>query len=323
MVRAIETMTWLFNWLSWQDGRTEDRSRAYILGEMMRGMHIPAYPSEYCDSGIVVLPRPADGPVATAQELLRSQYLASIEGEASDIELFALMSFASLGIDAVDTSPPPDRSVVHERYYINDKEHHALVFCLECDGLVDADVIEAVANRLREGGQCHATACSALCIINHRKDRPVALREVEGAIPDDANRLANECGITLITATDLRFLVQGAMDYRWDLDPVKNLLFIPGRQGAMPPAYRRIGTCAHFFGNLSVMSVELQPAETVETGMVVGVRLGTQYHEGSIQSLQVNHEDVSAATGPARVGIKTELHRSDLSVGQAVFVRTA
>jgi hypothetical protein len=322
MLRAVETMTWLFYWLSWEPGKAQDTSRNYVFFEMMRGMHIPRYSVSYRDSGVVVLPDdPSDERVPTVSELSRLQYLATIDGKDSDIELFALMSFAYLRLDAEDATPPPDGAVVHERYYINYQGRYAAVFCLECDGVIPTNTIEAAASRLHEIQQHNPGVCSALCIINHQKNAAIRLREVQKAIPDDVNATANRCGVTLITAPDLRFLVQGAMEYKWDLERIKGIMFVPGRQGDEPPGYRRIGACVHFYGRPSVVSVDLQTGDHVETGMTLGMRLATRYHEERISSLQVNHEAVAAATGPCRVGIKTTLHRSDVEIGQAVFLR--
>ncbi|NQT11476.1 MAG: hypothetical protein HQ582_01925 [Planctomycetes bacterium] len=324
MVRAIETMTWLFHWLSWEEGKAQEKSRSYVFFEMMRGMGIPRYSVTYRDSGVVVLPDGhRDEQATTDDELIRLQYLATIESNEADIELFTLMSFAYLGIDAEDAPAPVDDAVVHERYHINHKEHNAIVFCFECDGLFEPSTIEAVASRLRECGRHHEGICSALCIINHQKNRPIGRREVEGAIPDEVNQIATRFAITLITAQDLRFLVQGTMEYGWDIDRIKNLMFVPGRQGKVPPAYRRVGACVHFYGRRSVMSVELEARETAETGKILGLRLAAGYHEEPIESLQVEHRTVPAATGPCRVGIKTNLRRSDVAIGQAVFIRLA
>lgn len=324
MLRAIETMTWLFYWLSWEEGKAQDKSRTYTLCEAVRGRHIPRYHIKYDGSGVVVLPDDRDDEQAkTADELIRAQYARTIDGKDSDIELFTLMSFAYLGIDAEDALPPPDGAVVYERYYINHKERRAIVFCLECDGVIGCSTIEAVGARLREYEQHHEGICSALCVINHQKSRPISQREVEEAIPEKVNRLAGRFGITLITAPDLQFLVEGAAQYEWDIDRIKDLMFVPGRQGKVPPAYRQIGACVHFYGRVSVMSVGLQPGEMVETGRTLGIRLATRYHEEPIESLQVERKTVSAATGPCRVGIKTTLKRSDVDVGQAIFLRRA
>jgi len=324
MIRAIETMMWLFHWLSWEEGKAQEKSRSYVYFEMMRGMSVPRYSVKYRDSGVIVLPDDHRvEQVMTADELIRSQYHATIDGKESDIELFAIMSFDYIGIDAVDAPPPEDDAVVHERYHINHNEHYAIVFCFECDRSINPSMIEAIAARFSGFEQRYEGNCSALCVINHQKNTAIGRRKVEEAIPDDVNQIARRSGIALITAPDLRFLVQGAMEYGWDIDGIKNLMFVPGRQGKVPPAYRWIGTYVHFYGRPSVMSVELEAGETAETGKILGVRLAVGYHEEPIESLQVEHKTVPAATGPCRVGIKTTLRRSDLAIGQAVFIRHA
>lgn len=322
MLRAIETMMWLFYWLSWEEGEAQEESRSYTFFEMMRGMHVPRYLIGYGDSGVIILAdEHDDGQIEIDTDLIRSQYLSSIEARDSDIELFALMSLAYLGIDAEDAPPPPENAVAHERYYINHREHHGAVFCIECDGVIDLNMVEAVASRLRECQQQYKGSCSGLCIVNHQRNTAIGLREIEGAVPDHANQVAKQHGLSIITAADLRFLIQGAIEYRWDMEQIRNLMFVSGRQGNVPPAYRRIGAVAHLYGRLSVMSVDLQPGETAETGKIVGIRLATRYHEEPIESLQVEHRTVSAVTGPCRVGVKTTLRRSDLGIGQSVFVR--
>ena len=115
MLRALETMTWLFRWLSWSEGEAEDHSRNYIFFEAMRGLGVPKYPTDYRASGISVQPIPAgEGEAAVSCDVFRSQYFSSIEAHSSDIELFALISFEYLGID-LDDGPPVDDAVVVDR----------------------------------------------------------------------------------------------------------------------------------------------------------------------------------------------------------------
>jgi hypothetical protein len=54
MIRAIETMMWLFHWLTWEEGKAEEKSKSYVFCEMMRGLGIPRYTPEYRESGVVV-----------------------------------------------------------------------------------------------------------------------------------------------------------------------------------------------------------------------------------------------------------------------------
>jgi hypothetical protein len=319
MVRAIETMTWLFRWLSWKEGRARETSGNYGFLEMMRGMHVPRYSIAYRDSGVAVLPHDRDHDVKTDTELFRAQYLATLDEKHSDVELFALMSLAYLGIDAEDAPPKPSEDpIVYERYLIGHKDRSAIVFCVECDGLIDSGTIEAVTLRCL-GREEHR--CSALCIVNHEKHKPVARRKVENAVADDADQLPRQHGLTLITALDLRSLVHGAIELGWNVEEIRNILFIPGRQGLAPPGYRRVGAYCRLYPRLSVVSVEVNPGETVRVGDTLAIRVATRWYEQRIESLQVEHNAVRSATGPCRVGIKTTLHKSGLAIGQAVFIR--
>lgn len=324
MVRAIETMTWLFNWLSWEEGKTQDRSRNYVFFEMLRGMHVPRYDAAYRECGVTVLPNSSScDRIPTAEEAIWSQYLASIEPDRSDIELFVLMSLAYLQIDPLDTPPGTEEMGVYERYLIRDGERCAIVFCLESETAIDVRIMEAVVARLRQHRRQHVSGCKALCIINHQKNKPSRLREVKNAIPDAVNAIAKTSEVAIATALDLRLLVQGIRDYKWDVECLKSILFLPGRQGEVPPGYGRIGTYVHFYPRASVIAVELDQGASVRIGMRLGIRLPARYHEESIESLEVNHKAVPVATGPCTVGIKTTLDRSNVRRGQPVYVRLA
>ncbi len=323
MIRDIETMMWLFQWLSWEAGKAEENSKSYAFFEAMRGMGIPRYPVEYRDSGVVVVPGAhPDGQVRTDREAVREQYLATIDGKQSDIDLFTRMSLRYLGIDAEDSPPPADDVVMHERYYINCSDHPIIVFCFECDAMIDSSTIKAVDLRLREYRETHGDTWSALCVINHQKTTAIGRREVARAISDEVNEIATRSGITLITAPDLCFLVQGAMGYGWDIDQITHLMSIPGRQGIVPPLYDAVGKYNRFFPNHSVISVELYSGKSLELGDIIGCRLSPRYVEQEVKSLQVERESVSKATGPCKVGIVTKLKKSHFEIGQTIFSRT-
>jgi hypothetical protein len=138
MLRAIETMTWFFHWLSWSEGEAEDPSESYVFFETMRGSQVPRYRSTYRESGVMVLPdRDADDEIWDSEDILWSQYLLTF-------------------------------------------------------------------------------------IVHHQRSVEVARRAVEGAISDDVNQLGQKYGITTITSPDLRALIQGILEYRWNKDAVKN-----------------------------------------------------------------------------------------------------
>jgi hypothetical protein len=335
MQRAMETMTWLFRWLSLEDRHVHATKDSFTWFNAMHGMSL--FPVEYGVSGVTVLrfpPHKIDSsvPIVTGG-LVMEQYLKTISNptddiettseKAGDIDLFAKMSLTRLGVKGEDAPPQvAEDPILRERYHISHNGRQALVFCLAFDGLIDAATMGAVAARSLAHMRLRGPVWSTLCIIHHQRHLPTELREVENAIPDHVTRTAIECGITLITAPDLCFLVQGMIEHNWNQEAIRDLLFLPGRQGSLPPEYRRIGTYRRFFDKHSAMSVQLADGETVKVGDIIAIRLAARYHEERIESLEVDRNAVATATGPCKVGIRTNLRKSDLHEGQHVFIRT-
>ena len=334
MQRAMETMTWLFQWLSEKDTHTQPTKGSRTLFNAMHGE--PLLPFEYGQSGVAVMPFSANTRDCAVHFVtggfLLEQYRETISapsGEietasemAGDIDLFAKMSLTRLGVNGEDAPPHvADNPILRERYHISHNGRRALVFCLAFDGLIETATVGEVATRALAHMRTAGSGWSALCIIHHQRHLATELREVENAIPEDVARIASQCGITLITAPDLCFLVHGVIEFKWDQDAIRDLLFLPGRQGSVPPAYRRIGACRRFYDRQAAMSVELADGETIKLGDTVGVRLAGRYHEQRVESLERDHESVATATGPCKVGIQTTLRKTDLRIGQALLVR--
>ena len=322
MLRAIETMTWLFYWLTWSEGDAEDHSASYVFFEAMRGLQVPRYLPAYRESSIEVLSdQNVYGKPNASEDILWSQYHSTIEEKTSDVELFALMSFNYLEVDIDDAPPPVDDSVLVERFIFNESGCCTRVFCVESDRLVNCETIEAVSSRLRDLKQTHGASSSALCIIHHQKSVEVSRRAAQGAISDDVNRLGQRYGITLITSLDLRVLVQGVLEYHWKRNAVKEMLHRPGRQGVMPPAHKKIGQANRIFPKCSVISIELDSQEVLNVGDTIGLRLPARFFEQKAMSMQIGGETVSKAVGPCRVGVITELKKSDVKEGQTIYLR--
>jgi hypothetical protein len=321
MRRAIDTMIWLFRWLSWEDEhRIEHEHNPAFFGAMRGSLLIPF---DYTDQGIVVRrPELSSEEVSLVDDLLQSQYLASISETAENLDLFARMTFNRIGITCEDAEPETEGDpILRERYHIRHNGRKALVFCQRFDGLIDAATIGGIALRAMAHAHLKEPGWSALCILHHQRHIPVELREVELAIPEPIARMAADSGITLMTAPDLRFIVRGTMQYGWDTDRIRDLLFNSGRQGLVPPEYRRVGSVVRFFAHHSAVSVQLDAGETIKVGDTIGIRLQDRYHEERVESLEVNREKEPSATGPVRAAIQIKLAKSDLKTNQAVYVR--
>jgi hypothetical protein len=326
MQRAIETMTWLFRWLSGEK-RTESQGRNFtFFNAAQGGIFAHIYPVAYSTTGVIVGRHNVDNTEADAfvsAGFSTDQYAAAISEYPCDVELFTKMSLVRLGIHVADAPPEvADDPLLRETYHISHAGRKSLVFCLEFDGLIDAATIGQVALRLLAHTRSCGSGWGGLCIVHHQRHAPWGVREIENAVSEDIDRVAAECGLSLVTTTDLCLLVQAGPLCKWNADQVRDILFSPGRQGITPPAYRRVGSYLRFYERPSVMSVQLDDGQAVRVGDTIGVRLATRYYEEQVKSLQLEHETVQTATGPRKVGIKTNLRRGDLGVGQAVFVRT-
>ena len=320
MQAAIETMTWLFRWLSCEDYTKED-NRNFTLFNAAHGS--VTIPFEYTTTGVVVRRQKHEEEIKSSDQLIFEQYVATITDYPCDLELFTKMTLTHLHIDCADAPPQiADDPLLRETFRICHNGRKSLVFCLECDGLTDAATVGQAAARVLAHIRSVGAEWRGLCIIHHQRHLAPELREIEEAISKDANRIANECGLTLVTAPDLCLLLIGGAVYKWDIGKVRDVLFIAGRQGSSPPAYKRIGSYVHFYDRQSVMSIVLAHGETVAIGDTLALRLARGYYEERIESIHVEHRAVSEATGPSKVGIKTRLRKSDLNVGQMVYVRT-
>jgi hypothetical protein len=322
MQRAIETMSWLFDWLSSEDEHGPGTSENYTLFSMLRGGQV-RYPFEYVNSGVRVRPAsvPDDNILSTTDQF-RRQFIETTEPEVSDIELLALMSFEYLRVTYKDGPPQPSEEPrLRERFVIHDGERNALVFCCEFDDLIDASTVRAIATRVlnyrRDGGICH----SALAIIHHQRHLPKGRRIVDAVIPDDMQGILDACGVTTITALDLQMLVRGVLELGWPGAAIGDLLFASGRQGKVPPTHTLIGRYRKLFPKQSAISIELEEQQTVLIGDTIAFRLADRYFEEIVESLELQGQSVESASGPCRVGVKTKLGKSDLKAGQPVFLR--
>jgi len=323
-LRAVETMSWLFDWLSWDNSLPFEDNENYSFFSMLRGM--PFYPSEYTESGVRVVPHEFlhdDKPPATADQMIFGQYLTTTERGASDVDLMARMTFEFLRVACDEGPPEPTQEPrLRERYVITDGHRKAIVFCLEFDNLIDAAAVGAIVARVLEVRRENSGFRHALVILHHQRHQEKGHRVVDESISDDLQRILDALQVTAITALDLQLLIRGGLEFGWPVDSVKDALFTPGRQGQNPPIHDFVGNCRKYYPKHSVVSVELHDGKTVRCGELMTFRLPDRYHEEEIVSMQIHGEAVMTAQGPCRVGIVTKLPQKDAKPGLKVFART-
>jgi len=322
-LRAVETMSWLFEWLSSEDEHGPDNSRNYTFFSMLRGQ--PYLTVDYTEDGVRVsakaMPK-RDEPIITADQMILVQYLETTEATHSDVDLLARMTFEYLQIRCEEGPPEPlEDPRLRERYIISDSSRTAIVFCLEFDHLIDMAAANAVVERVRDYRDSNSES-SVLVIIHHQRQYEKWRRETASPVTDGVEHRLSSCNATVVTAIDLQSIVLGIFAHGWSVDHVRDSLFTPGRQGTHPPGYNLVGKCNKFYPNHSVLSIDLAEGQTIARGARTAVRLVDRYHEEEVKSMQVNGENVAIAHGPCKVGVVSSLKKSDVKPGQMIFAKS-
>jgi len=324
ILRAFETMSWLFEWLTGEDEHGPEGDRNYTFFSTLRGQ--PRLPFEYVETGVRVHPElipKADESIVTADELIHRQYLRTTECESSDLDLCVRMSFEFIGIDCEEGPPEPlDRSELAERYVIRYSNRTAIVFCLEADGLIDVATTEAVVARVADQRQVSDSPVHALVIVHHQRQSSKKSRLIEDAIPDNVQRVFEREQLTTMTALDLQLLARAVDEKKCQAELARDMLFLPGRQGIAPPGFECAGIVRKYYPAHSAASIELSADKVIRRGDTIIYRLTDVFFDETITSIEIDGEKVEEACGPCRAGVKTALTKDYLWRGQRVYIRT-
>jgi hypothetical protein len=320
MQRVMETMTWLFNWLAEYSAPRRRRLEGDALKASMRG--VLSLACEYTPSGVVVLEHDTRGPgAASMEDELRRQLVASIEKGSVDIEKFALMAVSQIGFRGLDT-PSPERTPPFflERLILNYGGAFVPLFLHDSHESLEADTVERIAARLLALKVEGQTFSLALLITNSQNGLEWQLRDIAEAVSEAALQTAVACGIAIVTTVDLLLLIKGVEARLWTFSEVAQSLMRSGRVGVEPPGFHQVGFVRKFFDRPQVASVVLDASATVCRGDFILIRLADRYYGQKIESMQQDGANIDEAHGSI-VGIQTALRRSDVGVGDFVFVR--
>jgi hypothetical protein len=320
MQRAMETMTWLFNWLAESRPPRRRRLEGDPLKSLMRGQLSFAY--EYTPAGVVVQQVLDDVETAfIVKDELRRQLVAAIEKGSADVEKFALMAVSQLGFRRIDTPAPEQNSPFFlERLILIYGDDRVPLFLNDTHESLESDIVERIAARLLTLKVEGKAFSLALLIVNSQNGLEWELRDVEEALSETTAQMAVACGIAIVTTVDLLLLIKGAEARLWPFLEASQSLMRPGRVGVEPPGFRRVGCVRKFFDRPQVASVVLDVSATVHRGDFILIRLADRYYGQEIESMQKDGADIDEAHGGV-VGIQTALRRSDVGVGDYVFVR--
>jgi hypothetical protein len=319
MQRAMETMTWLFNWLAESPPPRRRRLEGDPLKTSMRG--VLALACEYTSAGVVVQQWENAEGAPTAQAELRRQLGAAIEKGSADIEKFALMAVSQIGFRKIDTPPPEQGSPFFlERLILNDGSDFVPLFLHDSHEHLEAGTVERVAARLLALKVEGKVFSLALLLANSQNGLEWQLREIEDAVSEAAVQTAIACGLAIVTTVDLLLLIGGAEAGLWTFSQISQSLMRPGRVGVEPPGFHCVGSVRTFYDRPQVASVTLDPSATIRCGDFIVIRLADRYYGQEVESLQRDRASIDEARGGV-IGIQTALRRSDVGVGDLVFVR--
>ena len=321
MQRAMETMTWLFNWLAESPAPPAGRRRLEgdpLKGSMRGGALELAY--EYTPAGVVVQQWNAKGALFLEDEL-RRQLVSAIEKGSADIEKFASMAVSKLEYRMINTPTPEQNSPFFlERLILIYGDERVPLFLHDSQESLEADTVERIAARLLTLKVEGKTFSLALLIVNSQNGLEWQLRDIAEAVSETAAQMAVACGIAIVTTVDLLLLIKAAEARQWSFSEVSRSLMQPGRVGVEPPGFRVVGYVRKFFDRPQVASVVLDASATVQCGDFILIRLADRYYGQEIESMQRDRVNIDEAHGCV-VGIQTALRRSDVGVGDPVFVR--
>lgn len=183
----------------------------------------------------------------------------------------------------------------------------------------EGDTLQVTKYILRRVKEWNRTNVSGVFLVNHQRILPALERDHENVFTDQQLADAVENGMGLITTWDLFRLVRGMLEWNWPVSTVQDVFFGKGRLSKLPSHYELAGRVAHFYGEISVLSIDVL-ASGLRVGETMGFLFPAGFAEETITSLQVDKVAVNEAQPGQRAGSKTSLKRKDVPEGTPVYV---
>lgn len=171
-----------------------------------------------------------------------------------------------------------------------------------------------VVLRMREWKR---TGVKGIAIINHQRGLPPLLRDNANPFRADLVNMAVEQQIGLLTGWDLYRLLRSFLENQWLHDDVKDIFYRNGRISILPLHYEFVGTVERYISKANIIGVRL--TAELQLGDMLGYELAVVFREEKCESLQVDNQIVQSAVAGDLVGIKTQLHESEVKIGMAVY----
>lgn len=250
------------------------------------------------------------------------QLLTASGGDLVTAVISALKTLGFQDVHDVDAEREAagDTRPKREDVHIMDAEVPVLVEVKGISGLPkEADALQVVkylAPRMHEWG---CTDLKGLSIVNHQRALPALDREDENVFQGDVLTNAQEKpGFGLLTTWDLHRLVRSFLALGWRHEDVAGLFTTTGRVRPVPSHYEYIGHLDGFWEQPQAVGVRV-----AQGGLSVGDRLAyelpVQFVEETVESLQLDSEQVRTVAQGAHVGVRTSLSKEQARNGVPVY----
>jgi len=194
---------------------------------------------------------------------------------------------------------------------------------LEVKGLAgqptEKDTLQGTKYVLRRVKEWNRTDVCGVFLVNHQRNLPALERDHANVFTEQQVADAVGNGVGLMTTWELFRLARGIIDWNWPLKAVQDVFYGKGRLPNVPSHYELAGSVAHFYDEISVLSVDVG-ATGLRVGDTVGFLFPTGFFEEKIGSLQVERTPVMEAQPGQRAGYKTSLKRSEVPEGTPVYL---
>jgi hypothetical protein len=332
MRRALETTTWLFDWLANDKPNGNRQTANYTYFEAQRGMTTLRW--EISQDGVQVKPLFTDEVVdvdeepSCLSEMPEARIVRSIDfgdipdavfhatlNRFPDIEHFVLMALAKLGFEKVDdVFQDPEGSGVTPRWHAVLQETEVSVFLFESEESITAEDFRIYSEAMKA-----ASAEQFLLVVVHdQKAVEWTTRSTEGS-DSDISGSASKAGIGVVRSHDLARFASAAWSNKWAGADISEELLKPG-WGRLPPInVKEVGKVRRYFPQRNVISIELNGQIDVSIDDLLWVRLRNELRQFPIRSMQQEHNPVTTARNGC-IGVEVELPRNDVVAEGDVFL---
>lgn len=208
-------------------------------------------------------------------------------------------------------------SSLREDLQIHDRKPILIVDIKGVSGTsTDADALQAQKHTFIRIKEWNRTDVKGLTVINHQRHLPPLDRDNSNTFRTEILHNAHELDLGLMTCWDLWRLLRNYTKLGWSQENVQSLFYRTGRIEIIPEHYEYVGVIEHVWSSAVGIRVDVG-------GLCVGNTLAfegmIEFTEQSVESMQLDGQDLQEANSGDGVGVETTFRRPTISEGMRVF----